>query len=59
MILQKIYRDLDLTEAVRRLREQASLSGYKVAWFYAAVQPTLFDGKEDAYVEMEVERAKH
>jgi hypothetical protein len=56
MIWQKVYRDLDLDEAARRMREKANESGVKVLWLYGAVQPTLF-GKDDAYIEMEVERA--
>jgi hypothetical protein len=56
MIWQKIYRDLDLAEAYHRMREEAKAAGYTILWFYGAVQPTLF-GKDDAYIEMEVERA--
>lgn len=54
---QKIFRDLSVFDAARRARKEAQESGMHVVALRAYAQPTLFEGKDDAYVEMEVTRA--
>lgn len=56
-IIQKVYRDLDCTDAAVRAIKEAQADGYRVIHFIAVPQQTLFDGKDDAYVELEVECA--
>jgi hypothetical protein len=58
MYIQKVYRDLQCTEAAIRAIAEARADGYRVVSFWAAPQPTLFDGKDDAYVELRVVKEK-
>ena len=55
MILQKVYRDLSPTDAATRAIREAREEGYRVLHFVSIPQQTLFDGKDDAYVELSVE----
>jgi hypothetical protein len=59
MIWQKIYRDLSPFDAARRARDEAFEQGYRVVHLFAAAQPTLFEGKDDAYVELRLVKETH
>jgi hypothetical protein len=58
MYIQKIYRDLDCTDAAVKAIAEAQAKGYRVVSFWAAPQQTLFEGKDDAYVKLRVVKEK-